>query len=77
MMLNRGAANGRQILKAKTVAEMTRKQTGDLRARAGMPWGLGFCIIEDPSQVEANSTLSQRSRSAAIGSGRQAPKVVR
>jgi CubicO group peptidase (beta-lactamase class C family) len=58
MMLNHGATRGRQILKPETVAEMTRKQTGDLRARAGMPWGLGFCVIEDPTQVEANATLS-------------------
>jgi CubicO group peptidase (beta-lactamase class C family) len=58
MMLNHGAANGRQILKPQTVAEMTRKQTGDLRARAGMPWGLGFCVVEDPTQMEANKTLS-------------------
>jgi CubicO group peptidase (beta-lactamase class C family) len=58
MMLNHGAANGRQILKPETVAEMTRKQTGDLRARPGMPWGLGFCIIEDPTQMQSNSTLS-------------------
>jgi CubicO group peptidase (beta-lactamase class C family) len=58
MMLNRGAVGGRQILKPETVAEMTRKQTGDLRARPGMPWGLGFCVIEDPAQVEANATLS-------------------
>ena len=58
MMLDRGALNGRQILKPETVAEMTRKQTGELRARAGMPWGLGFCVIEDPAQMEANATLS-------------------
>jgi CubicO group peptidase (beta-lactamase class C family) len=58
MMLNRGAANGRQILKPETVTEMTRKQTGGLHARAGMPWGLGFCVIEDPTQVEANAKLS-------------------
>jgi CubicO group peptidase (beta-lactamase class C family) len=58
MMLNRGAANGRQILKPETVAEMTRKQTGDLKARAGMPWGLGFCVVEDPTQMESNKTLS-------------------
>ena len=58
MMLNRGAAGGRQILKPETVAAMTRKQTGDLRARAGMPWGLGFCVVEDPTQMEANATLS-------------------
>ena len=58
MTLNRGAAGGRQILKPQTVAAMTRKQTGDLRARAGMPWGLGFCVVEDPTQLEANATLS-------------------
>jgi CubicO group peptidase (beta-lactamase class C family) len=58
MMLNHGAANGRQILKPKTVAEMTRKQTGDLKARAGMPWGLGFCAVEDPTQMTSNKTLS-------------------
>lgn len=58
MMLNEGAFKGRQILTPATVAEMTRKQTGDLRARSGMPWGLGFCVIEDPSQMEANATLS-------------------
>jgi CubicO group peptidase (beta-lactamase class C family) len=58
MMLNRGSFNGHQILKPETVTEMTRKQTGDLRARAGMPWGLGFCVVEDPAQMVANSTLS-------------------
>jgi CubicO group peptidase (beta-lactamase class C family) len=58
MMLNHGAVNGRQILKPETVAEMTRKQTGDLRARAGMPWGLGFCVVEDPAQMVSNATLS-------------------
>jgi len=58
MMLNHGAANGRQILKSETVAEMTRKQTGDLKARAGMPWGLGFCVVEDPTQMASNKTLS-------------------
>ena len=58
MMLNRGASGGRQILRPEIVAELTRKQTGDLRARPGMPWGLGFCVIEDPAQMEANVTLS-------------------
>lgn len=58
MMLNRGLAKGRQILQPGTVAELTRKQTGDLKARPGMPWGLGFCVIEDPVQLEANRDLS-------------------
>lgn len=58
MLLRHGAAGGRQILKPETLAEMTRKQTGDLKARPGMPWGLGFCLIEDPTQMKANNPLS-------------------
>jgi len=58
MMLNQGALNGKRILKPETVAEMTRKQTGTLSARPGMPWGLGFCVVEDPTKMEANSVLS-------------------
>jgi CubicO group peptidase (beta-lactamase class C family) len=61
MMLNRGAFNGKRILKAGTVAEMTRKQTGALNARPGMPWGLGFCVIEDPAKLTANTVLSPSS----------------
>lgn len=55
MMLREGEWAGRRVLKPQTLAEMTRKQTGDLKARAGMPWGLGFSIIEDPTQMEANA----------------------
>ena len=58
MLLNQGMANGRQILKAATIEEMTRPQTGTLRARPGMPWGLGFCVVADPTQMTANATLS-------------------
>ncbi len=58
MMLNHGALNGKRILKSDTVAEMTRKQTGALAARPGMPWGLGFCVVEDPTKMRANSVLS-------------------
>ncbi|MGA9627071.1 MAG: serine hydrolase domain-containing protein [Bryobacteraceae bacterium] len=57
MMLN----HGKPILKPDTVAEMTRKQTGDLTARPGMPWGLGFCVVEDPTKMAANSVLSPNS----------------
>ena len=58
MMLGGGALNGKRILKPTTVAEMTRKQTGDLTARPGMPWGLGFSVVEDPAKMAANSVLS-------------------
>jgi len=61
MMLNKGSVNGKRILKAETVAEMTRKQTGELTARPGMPWGLGFSVVEDPSKMAANGVLSPTS----------------
>jgi CubicO group peptidase (beta-lactamase class C family) len=61
MMLNNGTWKGHRILKPETVKEMTRKQTGDLTARPGMPWGLGFAIVEDPSRMPANSVLTPNS----------------
>jgi CubicO group peptidase (beta-lactamase class C family) len=61
MVLNGGELNGKRILKPETVAEMTRKQTGDLAARPGMPWGLGFCVVEDPTKMTANNILSPNS----------------
>ena len=61
MMLNQGALNGKRILKPETVVEMTRKQTGAFNARPGMPWGLGFCVVEDPAKMPANSVLSAKS----------------
>lgn len=58
MMLHRGEWKGKRILKTETVAEVTHKQTGDLAARPGMPWGSGFCVVEDPSKMAANSVLT-------------------
>jgi CubicO group peptidase (beta-lactamase class C family) len=58
MMLNHGTLHGQPILKPETVAEMTRKQTGTLAARPGTPWGLGFCVVEDPAKLAGNSALS-------------------
>jgi CubicO group peptidase (beta-lactamase class C family) len=58
MMLNRGVAGGRQLIKSETLAEMTRNQIGSLTARPGMPWGLGFCVVADPTKMVANHTLS-------------------
>ena len=55
MMLTAGEFAGHRVLKPETIAELTRKQTGELKARPGMPWGLGFCVIEDPKQMEANN----------------------
>jgi len=61
MMLSQGTLDGVRVLKPETVAEMTRKQTGALAARPGMPWGLGFCVVEDPARMAANAALSPNS----------------
>jgi CubicO group peptidase (beta-lactamase class C family) len=58
MMLHGGELNGARLLSAKTVAEMTTPHTGSLAARPGMPWGYGFCVIADPSKMDANVGLS-------------------
>ena len=58
MMLHGGELDGVRILSAQTVAEMTTPHTGDLVARPGMPWGYGFCVVADPSKMEANIGLS-------------------
>ncbi len=58
MLLNKGTFGGKRLLKAETVAAMTRNQTGMLETRPGMPWGLGFAIVENPAAMEANKILS-------------------
>jgi CubicO group peptidase (beta-lactamase class C family) len=58
MALNHGSFHGKQILKPETLAEMTRVQTGNLTARPGMPWGIGFCVIADPTKMEANDIFT-------------------
>jgi CubicO group peptidase (beta-lactamase class C family) len=53
MLLNGGAVAGTRILKTETVAEMTRSQTGSIKAGflPGSAWGLGFCLVEQPDGV--------------------------
>ncbi len=58
MMLNDGKVGNRRILKSETLQEMIRKQTGELLARPGLPWGLGFCLIEDPSKMASHAALT-------------------
>jgi CubicO group peptidase (beta-lactamase class C family) len=55
MLLNGGAVTGTRILKPETVAEMTRPQTGNIKAGflPGSAWGLGFCLVEQPDGVTA------------------------
>jgi CubicO group peptidase (beta-lactamase class C family) len=54
MLLKGGEHGGRRFLRAETVAELLRPQTGTLPVRPGFAWGLGFALIQDPSQVDSN-----------------------
>ena len=51
MMLNRGTSGGRRYLSESSVAEMTRVQTGDLKAgfTEGAGFGLGWSVVRRPT----------------------------
>ena len=55
MLLGGGAYGGSRILKYETVSELTRTQTGQLKAGflPGTVWGLGFCLVRKPEGVTA------------------------
>ena len=58
MLLGRGELDGVRILKAETVEEMCRPQTGQLKAGfvPGSAWGLGVGLVQKPEGITA--TLS-------------------
>jgi CubicO group peptidase (beta-lactamase class C family) len=53
MILNLGELDGRRIVSADAVRQMTTVQTGDLSAgfTPGMSWGLGWGIVREPQNV--------------------------
>jgi CubicO group peptidase (beta-lactamase class C family) len=53
MVLNGGELDGRRILSAEAVKEMTTLQTGDLTTgfTPGNGWGLGWCVVREPQGV--------------------------
>jgi CubicO group peptidase (beta-lactamase class C family) len=53
MVLNGGELDGKRIVSAKAVAEMTSVQTGDLKTgfTPGNGWGLGWCVVREPQGV--------------------------
>ncbi len=50
MMLNGGDLNGKRVLSADAVRQMTSHQSGDLQTGFGPGdcWGLGFCVVRQP-----------------------------
>lgn len=51
-ILGGGQWDGQQLLSQKSIAEMTRTQTGDIETGfvEGMSWGLGFQVVKDPQK---------------------------
>jgi len=55
LMLNGGELDGKRVLSAKAVAEMTRTQTGDITTGfvPGMSFGYGWAVVKEPKGVTA------------------------
>jgi CubicO group peptidase (beta-lactamase class C family) len=55
MMLHKGELNGKRILSAKSHAEMTRTQTGEIKTGFvdGMSYGFGWGVVKEPKGVTA------------------------
>jgi CubicO group peptidase (beta-lactamase class C family) len=65
MMLNGGSLNGKRILSEKSVAEMTKLQTGNIKTGfvEGMGFGYGWAVVRDPNGV------TEMFRAGAFGHG--------
>ncbi|KAA2214204.1 serine hydrolase domain-containing protein [Teichococcus oryzae] len=72
MLLNGGELDGRRILKAETVAEMTRPQTGgmaiDLRG-PGHDFGYGVSVLTDPGAAKTRQGVGTYGWGGIYGTG--------
>jgi CubicO group peptidase (beta-lactamase class C family) len=68
-LLNEGELNGRRIIKAATLAEMTRTQTGDLITGFvdGMSFGYGFAVVKEPKGVTGMLSAGAYGHGGAFG----------
>jgi CubicO group peptidase (beta-lactamase class C family) len=69
MMLGRGTYDKTRILSAESVAEMTKVQTGDLKAAftPGMGFGLGWGVVRTPEGVTAMLSSGSYGHGGAFG----------
>jgi CubicO group peptidase (beta-lactamase class C family) len=69
MMLSRGTRGNVRLLSEKSVAEMTRLQTGDLKTGFvdGMGWGLGWGVVREPKGVTAPLSPGSYGHGGAFG----------
>lgn len=68
-LLNKGTLNGRKIIDAATLAEMTRNHTGDLKAGfvEGSHWGFGFGLVAESKGVTENLSPGSFGHGGAFG----------
>jgi CubicO group peptidase (beta-lactamase class C family) len=54
-LLLKGELNGKRVISEKSLAEMTRTQTGDIPTgfTNGMSFGFGFAVVKEPKEVTA------------------------
>lgn len=69
MNLNGGELNGRRILSAKSVKEMTSLQSGELETgfTPGCGWGLGFCLVRKPQGPTKTLSVGSFGHGGAFG----------
>ncbi len=59
MLLNKGKANGQQLLSSKTVELMTQNHVGDLYQAPGQGFGLGFGVTTDLAASMSTGSVGQ------------------
>jgi CubicO group peptidase (beta-lactamase class C family) len=69
MVLNGGDLNGKRVLTADAVKQMTSLQSGELQTgfTPGNGWGLGFCLIRQPQGATAMLSPGTYGHGGAFG----------
>jgi CubicO group peptidase (beta-lactamase class C family) len=58
LILNKGKAGEKVLLKPETAVALVENQIGEFSAGVGLNWGYGFARIADPSALPSNTMLS-------------------
>ncbi len=68
-LLNQGTLGGQRIIGEKTLAEMTRNHTGELKAGFidGSQWGYGFGLVGEPQGATENLSRGSYGHGGAYG----------
>jgi len=68
-LLNGGTLDGKKIIGSETLAEMTRNQTGDIKAGfiEGSVWGFGFGLVSESKGAAENLSVGSFGHGGAYG----------